>query len=253
MGWRIRVDPLAYPGYARLGLHSRICQMKRFFLGFGIFSFAVIATIFGLYRFNFYNIHVRYRLTVEVQDGEEIKTGSSVIDAAYSIQPEWSLGLPSADPRIVGSAPTVDLGEKGLLFLTFASVARTPTERELRNHRLNCTLNDIGCLPFGAYFDRAVAVGGSFAQKKDVLGLLICQSGPRDVLFSILPDMVRFLDINNAKTRRSVDPSDLASTFGPGVHLKRVILELTGDSVTPPAKTWPRWLQKNPDVEFSGD
>jgi hypothetical protein len=80
----------------------------------------LVSLVIVILWINFYDIHVRYRLTVEVKDGDQIKTGSSVIDAAYDMQPDWTWSGPHTyDPRVVGYAPTVDLGEKGLLFLTF--------------------------------------------------------------------------------------------------------------------------------------
>ncbi|TAI60521.1 hypothetical protein CWO89_40240 [Bradyrhizobium sp. Leo170] len=68
---------------------------------------------------------------VEVQDGDQVKTGSSVIDVAYSIQPDQTVNLGGQDtnPTPVGYAPTVDLGEKGLLFLTFANAPSGPEYR----------------------------------------------------------------------------------------------------------------------------
>jgi len=63
----------------------------------------------GFFRLNFYDIHVRYGLIVEVQDGDQVKTGSSVIDVAYSIQPDQTVNLGGRDthPTPVGYAPTV--------------------------------------------------------------------------------------------------------------------------------------------------
>ena len=51
---------------------------------FGVLVGLVVLAV-GYVLLGFYNIHVRYRLTVEVQDGDQIKTGSSVIDASYTM------------------------------------------------------------------------------------------------------------------------------------------------------------------------
>lgn len=87
----------------------------------------------GFFWLNFYDVHVRYRLTVEVQDGDQIKTGSSVIDVSYNIEPEWSPSHFNSFPTPVGYAPTVDLGEKGMLFLTFSNATRTHEQRRERH------------------------------------------------------------------------------------------------------------------------
>jgi hypothetical protein len=68
------------------------------------------------------NIPVRFRLTLEVKDGEQIRTGSSVLEVEYPIVPD-SLNIgTSSFRRLIGY---VDLGQKGLLFLTFINAHRT--------------------------------------------------------------------------------------------------------------------------------
>jgi hypothetical protein len=82
---------------------------------------------------------------------------------------------------------------------------------------------------------------------------LLHQSGPRDIPFAALPRLVAFTDINNKSTRKIVSPFDLSATFGPGVELRRVVLELTRDAITPEPPKWPPWLKvKGQNTEFSG-
>jgi hypothetical protein len=230
--------------------------MKGCLVAPGILAGLVILGI-GYFLLNFYHIHVRYRLTVEVQDGDQVKTGSSVIDVAYNIQPDQTVNLGGRDthPTPVGYAPTVDLGEKGLLFLTFANAPSGPGYHDgrNRNQQISCPLDDIGCLPFAAYFQPGTDIGLSYSQQKEALHQLLRQSGPRDVPLVILPKLVRFRDINDQQTLVRVLPYDLAATFGPGVELKRVILQLTDDPVTPPPVNWPQWLKvKHQNTEFRG-
>jgi hypothetical protein len=93
--------------------------MKGCLVALGI-PVGLVILVIGIFWLNYYDVHVRYRLTVEVQDGDQIKTGSSVIDAAYRIDPGWIWEGPhDYDPDIVGYLPTVDLGKEGMLFLTF--------------------------------------------------------------------------------------------------------------------------------------
>jgi hypothetical protein len=217
---------------------------------------ALVAGLVVLLWFSFYSIHVRYRLTVEVQDGDQVKTGSSVIDVAYSIQPDGAVNLGGRDTQSmpVGYAPTVDLGEKGVLFLTFAYASPGPEyyDGRNRNQQFSCPLDDIGCVPFAAY-SRPGTGFGPYSQEKEALDQLIRQSGPRDVPFVMLPKLVRFRDVTDPHTSVRVSPYDLAASFGPGVKLKRVILELTNDPVTPPPKNWPQWLTiRRQNTEFRG-
>jgi len=222
--------------------------MKGFLAALGILAAVIVAAI-TFFRLNFYDIHVRYRLTLEVQDGDQIKTGSSVIDASYDMQPDWSPSGPSTYLNdLVGYAPTVDLGKKGTLFLTFENITRTPDNILARNKQFFCTMDDIWCLPFAAYARPgtgiATGIGPAFSKRKVALEELLRKSGPRDVPFSVLPRLGRLLDINDPLTLVPVSPYDLAASFGPGVELKRVTLQLTNDPVTPPPESWPQWLSE---------
>jgi hypothetical protein len=44
--------------------------------------------------------------------------------------------------------------------------------------------------------------------------------------------LVRFRDVRDPKTVEKVDPDDLAASFGPGVVLRRITVQLTDDPVT---------------------
>ena len=191
---------------------------------------------------SFYNIHVRYRVTVEVQDGDQIKSGSSVIDVSYNIEPDWSPSHFNSFPVPVGYAPTVDLGEKGVLFLTFSNATRTPEQRTERHKQTPCLFDDIGCLPFVAYHKPGGSV--EFSRKKAALNELLRQSGPREVPFIALPQLVRFVDVDRQHKYLTLPPDNLALGFGPGVELKRVVVQLTDDQVTPVPENWPQWLKE---------
>jgi hypothetical protein len=96
-------------------------------------------------------------------------------------------------------------------------------------------------------------IGLSYSQQKEALHQLLRQSGPRNVPFVILPKFVRFRDINDPRTLVRVSPYDLAKSFGPGVSLKRVTLQLTDDPVTRPPQGWPHWLTiRRQNTEFRG-
>jgi len=191
---------------------------------------------------NFYDIHVRYRLTVEVQDGEQLKTGSSVVEALYDIEPTWSWSGPGNSTRVTGYAPTVDLGDKGLLFLTFSDAARTPAEIVDLNNYVFCAGDDMYCLPFEAYGERGTTVSTHYYDRKGPLEALLRQRGPREVPFAALPKFARFRNGDDPRLLVHVSPYNLAATFGPSVELKRVVLQLTEDPITPPPKIWPQWL-----------
>lgn len=205
---------------------------------------ALVLWVIALFWFEFYDVHVRYRLTVEVQDGDQLKTGSSVVEASYNIEPSWSWSGPNPHVRVVGFEPTVDLGEKGMLFLSFSNATRTPAEIVERNQHVFCAADDMYCLPFEAYGKPGTTIPAHNYDRKVPLQALLRQGGPREVPFTDLPELVRFRDIEDWHTRTRVAPHDLIATFGPGVKLRRVILQLTNDPITPLPEVWPQWLKQ---------
>jgi len=54
----------------------------------------------------------------------------------------------------------------------------------------------------------------------------------REMPKKLYPLLVTFADIDDPKTVRRVDPDDLAASFGPGVALKSISIEITGEKVT---------------------
>jgi hypothetical protein len=160
-----------------------------------------------------------------------------------------------------GYAPTVDLGDKGLLLLTFMDATRTSQQAIEQMKKFHCRFGDFGCLPFAAY--HIPSESNSLDQVKDEFRTLLKQSGSRDVSFADLPGLFRVVDDDSAYAnlpwedwkiannqawhnlvnQLTVQPNDLAARFGQGVFLKRVIVELTNDPVTPQPAIWPPWLR----------
>jgi hypothetical protein len=67
---------------------------------------------------------------------------------------------------------------------------------------------------------------------EDTIPAIRAQRDPLLLSPTLYPQMVTFDDIADPKSVRHVDPADLATTFGPGVALKAVTLEVTGAPVT---------------------
>lgn len=82
---------------------------------------------------------------------------------------------------------------------------------------------------------------------------------PRDTPAPIPPEayplLVTFDDITRPETVREVDPADLAATFGAGVNLRDMTLEVTGEDVTEGLlEELLEWLGKSPEPHLmSGD
>jgi hypothetical protein len=185
------------------------------------------------------NIYVRYRLTVEVDDGGQVRTGSGVVEIKYPIFPDILIAGGAFHGVLRGNAITVDLGHKGLIFLvnsTSVALALKPHSNTdgFRDHS-----EDLWALPLAAY---GFPDGGMPSYMKPVLRKLQRESHEVSIPMEMTPMIVRFRDINDPSSIEEVDPTDLAATFGSGVKLKRATVQITGDPVTPAPSSWPDWL-----------
>lgn len=190
----------------------------------------------------------RFRLTVEVDTPEGLKTGSSVIEVRTSAVHLGGIGG-GAGAEARGEAVTVDLGSRGLLFAllrsegngawaggimpTFAKRPTSPTgnqDDEIAGQLENMLANK-GLIVLPRYYPADA----------DVLG------PPPDKPQSDYPLLVRFGDIKDPKSVALVDPDDLAKSLGPGVKLRRITVQLTDDEVTMGIEKRLGWLSEYPE------
>lgn len=176
----------------------------------------------------------RYRVTVEVDTPEGLKTGSSVIEVKTSRSGDHSIPSPNMlSYKVRGQAVTVDLGQRGKLFALLDSngygvwaqgglemvVPPTPVEQATK-------MAD----EYGYRRARALALKGP----QELPRHLASQRPPPKPSDppAAYPTLVRFRDITNSKSIERVDPDNLAVTFGQGVKLRRITLERSYDPVT---------------------
>ncbi|MEP5757385.1 MAG: hypothetical protein ABJ359_21260 [Nitratireductor sp.] len=145
------------------------------------------------------------KLTVEV-----LVDGETVSGAAVSyVRWQEANALDHYPTAYRGEATVVDLGERGLLFALIGE----PT-KYIAGYTLHQEL-------------------GERRSDYETLYPKIAQfRGVRDVPPERYPPLVPFTDIADPTTVKRVDPDDLAATFGPGVALKRITLEITDEAVT---------------------
>jgi hypothetical protein len=178
----------------------------------------------------------RYRLTVEVDTPEGLKTGSSVIEVATRVAGKMAIPSPGAvSHRVRGEAVAVDLGNAGTLFALLRSDADSEwASRVLFLLARTVPYDEVKALGDDAMFD---------LRFKDMMSLQAVHVLPRHfrdlpptgkvkTAPTAYPMLVRFGDITDPKTVAKVDPDNLAVSFGKGIALKRITLERTEDSVT---------------------
>ncbi|OYY78012.1 MAG: hypothetical protein B7Y43_08780 [Sphingomonas sp. 28-62-20] len=181
----------------------------------------------------------RYRLTVEIDTPEGLRTGSSVIEVHTGRA--WQYSIPNPGMLWIstrGEAVSVDLGRRGVLFallrseqlidwastVLFLAAPQVPlaTTRGLPNS---------SHLDFDLRFKAALALAGAQVIPRDYPDRIGSRHKPGDPP-SAWPMMVRFRDLADPKSVEKINPDDLSASFGAGVKLRRITAERTDDPVT---------------------
>lgn len=158
------------------------------------------------------------KLVVEVQTPDGIRSGSAVTNVRW--QEANSVGNYPGSYR--GEATVVELGNGRYLFALIGEGTRYIALRTFEDD-----------------------LGENYGITERGFAAMSSLRGTRDVPRKHHPLIVTFTDINDPTTVRKVDPDNLAATFGPGVSLKRITLEITDEAVTEGAveKVLPWWTE----------
>lgn len=183
----------------------------------------------------------RYRLTVEVETPDGLKTGSSVIEVRQLIGRSTIGGFnEQISYKIRGEAVAVDL----------------PGDRTL--YALLRSGDDV------EWAARVIPFLAPNAGDENRLDDLLLLKGKKDLPRTwppvghlserpAYPTLVTFSDEADPTSVMLVDPDDLAATFGPGVKLRRITAELTEDLVTTGIEERLGWLSEYPEPRLDPD
>jgi hypothetical protein len=206
----------------------------------------------------------RYRLTVEVDTPEGVKTGSSVIEVRTAVGGANDIPSPGQFfTNARGEAVMVDLGKRGMLFALLRSEAREDwATRALHNLFPLLTAKELRSLPEG--------VDDMEPQMERIFSLPLDKAMPlprrvetgfrknnKPVMVDNYPMLVRFDDPAKPETVKRVDADDLAATFGDGVRLKAVTIARTTAPVKGNIERTLPWLYRlanyrtNPENPFT--
>jgi hypothetical protein len=169
----------------------------------------------------------RYRLTVEIDTPEGLRTGSSVIEVATQLASQYAIPDPGKlTARVKGEAVAINLPGGQVLFalLSIPGVyggAESYAELAFPQIRLRRTGN----------YDRSM------------IARLIRQRGIGIVPAQNYPMLVRFTNIADPKTLEAVDPYNLAKSFAKGVSLRRITVRITSEPVTDNIERTLSWLR----------
>lgn len=170
---------------------------------------------------------VRYKMTVEIDTPQGVKSGSAVREVAYRVPSKLlfpSIAEDRPQWRVRGEAVTVEMPDGQVLFalLTSGDGVSDYAGRDI-------------------WFIRRELNRDSF---------VLLPNPPRTtrpVIANPLPMLVRFRNIADPTTVEKVDPENLAASFGAGVKLRRTTVELTDDPVTTGIEKRLGWLAHSAD------
>lgn len=162
----------------------------------------------------------RYRMTVEVATPEGLKTGSAVHEVSNAAS-NVKIGFPeSGNPAdFRGEAVVVDLGARGVLFALLQTDPEEIFYETFPNPNGRSTVQGI------TNYNRTLSAGMRLPA-------------------ALTPRLVTFGDITDPMSVRLVDPKDLSATFGSGITLEAITLEITREQPTFGVVTeWLPWLR----------
>lgn len=192
---------------------------------------------------------LHYRLKVEVETPQGLRSGSSVIKVMGARNPNWvnPEGRGSRG-QYRGEAVAVDLPYGRTLFALLQAEGGSADAAEWPIMAYADILN-----PKADFVDNLKQLSQiSRAQVMKVLPktVHIIPNGGSEV--SALPMLVTFKDISDPKSVQRVDPDDLSASFGAGVKLKAITVEITDDTVTSGIGERLAWWHNYADKQFDG-
>ncbi len=193
---------------------------------------------------------IRYRLTVELETPAGPRTGSSVIEVKGARNPDWvNPEGRGTRGQYRGEAVAVDLPDGQTLFALLQAEGGSADAAEWPVMAYADILN-----PKADFVDNLKQLNQ--ISRADVIKTLpktvhIIPNGGSEV--SALPMLVTFTDINDPKSVQRVDPNDLASSFGEGIKLKAITIEITDAPVTTGIERRLGWLGNYYDKMLDGD
>jgi hypothetical protein len=195
--------------------------MRRAFLAIIVaIILAPLCLYFG-YKLLYPTYTYRYRLSVEVETPDGLRSGSSVVEVRYEMFPKL---LTERDhiSRVFGESVFVDLGQgKNLIALLAAGPSGEDVDYPGRIVFL--TFNLDGNDP---------NTPKRLPQLRGKRDLDIYHSSLYEITKRFLPTFVTFRDLKDLSTARIAPPGLFGEIFGAGFKMRNVSIEMTSDPVT---------------------
>lgn len=183
---------------------------------------------------NYRHEEFRYRMTVEVETPQGLRAGSSVIEVKLSEPGKGGLPMAGSNARVRGEAVAVDLPGGRVLF----ALLRNPDDGK------SAAVYPYEALKPSRYRGEYALTERTKEMKRiRGAGVLPEQSYPMFITFDDLADPMSV---------KRVDPADLANTFGTGVNLRRIEIEMVNGPVTFELGDRLPWLSSYVGKHFDG-
>lgn len=199
--------------------------MKRV-LGVSAIAAVLFALVWAVFNKDRYSWRQKLTITVETPSGEV--SGSSV--SAVSWRKHWiqtdGMGW---DYDLTGEAVVVEVMPGRFLFALLKGAGTTEY------------MGSVAAASIAGREGRVID-GALFAEVQGKRGRATGVIAVPEVQY---PMLVTFADIADPASVRLVDPADLAASFGPGVRLKAVTLEVTDEAVTEGVLGWLSAIRPN--------
>jgi hypothetical protein len=167
----------------------------------------------------------RYRLTVEVDTPDGMRSGSSVIQVASHVSSQYSLSPGDVTTQVTGEAVAVDLpGGKTL----FALLSKPGSAEGANTYAFDALIPKpwIG-------WEEYVADVNALTRRRDV-GVLPVKDWPM---------LVTFDNTDDPASVKGIDPLDPANGLGSAMKIRRVTVQVTRDGVTTGIEKRLKWLE----------
>ncbi|MDR4488341.1 MAG: hypothetical protein R3B83_12580 [Nitrospirales bacterium] len=190
--------------------HEQICGKSFYGRGGWLLLCLIFAPLLVGWEFLGFASHSWHqKMTVEVEVEGQPYSGSSVVEMSVFGHPNMPLVHGNRDLEMQGEAVMVELPDNQYLFalLTYNAFLASKVFQD----RMDGALSESG--------ERWAKIISNLRETREI--------NPKDY-----PLLVIFPDINDPKTVQKVDPDNLAATFGQGVILKGITLEITDEPVT---------------------
>ena len=193
----------------------------------------------------------RYRLKVEIETPQGLRTGSSVIEVSNHLERSINGGGYSFIYKARGEAVAVDLPGGRTLFALLRGDDLSNVDWAAR------IVYDLTPLVVPETSDeyaseRVQRLKNAVANREPV-------TLPRSMPFwgnaeapSAYPLLATFRDIRDPASVERVDSADLAATFGPGVVLRRITVTITDDPVTTGIEKRFGWWDQYENLQLDG-